>query len=73
LVDVRQKLYKNHHVMRVPRVVIVENPFARKPLPEGLFNGLFDERWRWIIENEKVERVYVGSKLKELKELKGEL
>jgi len=73
LVDIRLKLYKNHHVTRVPRVVVVENPFARRPLPEGLFNGPFDERWHWTIENEKVERVCVGSKLKELEELKGEL
>ena len=70
LIDIRWKLYKNHHVMRVPRVVVVANPFARIAFPEDLFVGPFDERWHWIKENGEIERVFVGSKLRELEELK---
>jgi len=71
LVDIRLKLYKNHHVMRVARVVVVENPFARIDFPDGLFVGSFDERWRYTTQNGKIERVFAGSKLKELEGLKG--
>jgi hypothetical protein len=72
LIDVRMKLYPDHPVKRVPRVVVVENPFARINFPEGLFVGPFDEHWRWIKSNRKIERIFVGSKLKELEILKGE-
>jgi len=66
------KLYEAHHVRRVPRLVVVENPFARMALPADLFNGPFDERWRWIEEqNGKIERIFAGNKLKELESLKG--
>jgi hypothetical protein len=58
-------------VRKVPRVIIIENPFARKPLPANLFNGSFDERWHWAKENGKIERVFAGNKLKELERLKG--
>jgi hypothetical protein len=58
-------------VRKVPRVIIIENPFARIAFPEDLFVGPFDERWRWTEKNGKVERVFVGSKLKKLEELKG--
>lgn len=69
--DMRMKLYESHHVRRAPRIVIMDNPFARMALPINLFNGSFDERWRWREDlNGKVERVFVGSKLKELEELK---
>lgn len=68
---IRMKLSKEYLVRQVPRAVVVENPFARKPLPDGLFNGPFDERWRWTKENEMVERAFVGSDLRELEELKG--
>lgn len=72
MIDARMKLYKNHHVMRVPRVVVVENPFARRVFPEDLFNGPFDEYWRWREDlNGKIERVFIGNKLKELEEIKG--
>ncbi len=70
-VKIRMELYESHHVRSVPRVVLVENPFARMPLPLDLFNGPFDERWRWREDlNGKVERIFVGSKLKELETLK---
>jgi len=72
LVEVRMKLYEAHHVRRVPRLVVVENPFARMALPADLFNRPFDERWRWIEEqNGKIERIFAGNKLKELENLKG--
>jgi len=71
-VAINMKIVKNHHSGRVPRVVVVKNPFARMPLPSDLFDGPFDERWRWREDlNDKVERVFAGNKLKELEELKG--
>jgi hypothetical protein len=57
-------------VRKAPRVIIIENPFARIAFPEDLFVGPFDERWRWTEKNGKVERVFVGSNLIELEELK---
>lgn len=72
LVEVRMKLQKNHKVRSVLQVVVIENPFAQMSFPEDLFNGPFDERWRWIEKQSgKSERVFVGSKLKELEGLKG--
>ena len=67
-VAINMKIVKNHHSSRVPRVVVVENPFARKVLTADLFNGPFDERWRW--ENDEIERVFVGNKLKEIETLR---
>jgi hypothetical protein len=54
----------------VLRVRIVENPFARIIFPAGLFVGPFDEHWRWTKQNRALERIFVGSKLRELEELK---
>lgn len=72
LVNIRIELYKDHHVGTVPRVVVVENPSSRIPFLKDLFTGPFDERWRWKENlNGKIERVFVGAKLKELEELKG--
>jgi hypothetical protein len=73
MIDARMKLYPDHPVKRVPRVVVVENPFARIDFPEGLFVGPFDERWRWRKENGKIERIFVGCKRKESEILKGKL
>lgn len=71
LVEIRIKLYETHHVRSVPRLIVVENPFARMALPADLFNGPFDERWHWRIQNGKYERVFAGNKLKELEDIKG--
>jgi hypothetical protein len=72
MVEVRIKLYENHHVKIVPRLIVVENPFAREAFSEDLFNGPFDEHWRWIEEQSgKIERIFTGNKLKELKAIKG--
>ncbi len=71
-IKTRLELQKAYSCLRVPRVVVVENPFARIPLPEDLFKGTFDERWRWIEEQDgKIERIFAGNKLKELEVLKG--
>lgn len=70
-VTLNLKIVKNHHSSRVPRVVVVKNPFARMAFPINLFNGPFDEHWRWREDlNGEVERIFVGSKLQELEELK---
>ena len=68
MVNIRMKLYKNRHVRRIPRIVVIENPFARVAFPQDLFNGPFDEHWK--IPNGRCKRVFARSKLKELEELK---
>lgn len=72
LVRIRMELQKDHHIALVPRVVVIENPFARVAFPEDLFVGPFDERWCWEKESGKAARVFVGNKLKELEILKNE-
>lgn len=70
LIAVRMKLQESHHFGNVPRVVVIENPFARIPFPKDLFKGPFDERWRLIEDQSgKIVRVFVGNKLKELETL----
>lgn len=41
----RDSMNVPRRVDEVMRVVVVENPFARNPLPDTLFTGPFDERW----------------------------
>jgi len=69
--DIRMKLYEDYHVEVVPRVVVIENPFAKITFPSDLFCGIFDERWR--IQNDKIERVFAGEALKEIENLKGDI
>jgi len=70
-IQLRQKLHKIYQVRREPRLIVVENPYARVVFPWDLFRGSFDERWKWREDlNGKVERVFAGSKLKELEKLK---
>lgn len=57
-------------IRRLPRVIVIENPFARIAFPSKLFVGPFDERWRWVKENGKIERIFAGNRLRELEELK---
>jgi hypothetical protein len=71
-VEINMRVVKNHHSSRTPRVIIVENPYARIAFPEDLFVGPFDEHWRWTMENRKIERVFAGDKLKELEILKSQ-
>jgi len=47
---------------QVPRVTVVENPFARLPLPRNLFTGPFDERWALVT---RPLRIFGGNKLQE--------
>jgi len=72
-IDVIRKLHQIHHVESVPRLVVVENPFAQIAFPEDLFMSPFDERWCWEKESGKVRRIFVGSKLKEPEILKNEV
>ena len=69
-IKVRMKLHKTYRIKSLPRIIIAENPYARIAFPAGLFKGPFDERWGWIEKNGKIERIFVGSKLKELESLK---
>ena len=70
--DMRMRLCENHHVRNVPRIIIMDNPFARAAFPEDLFNGPFDERWRWRKDDGKITRVFVGDRLEEYETLQGE-
>jgi hypothetical protein len=63
-----EDIVRIHHSVYVPRVVIVENPFATIVFPENLFVGPFDERWK--IQNDKIERVFAGDAIKEIESLK---
>ena len=68
-IDIRVKLYEDYPVEVVPRVVVIENPYARIPFLSDLFCAPFDERWR--IQNDGIERVFAGDALKETEILKG--
>jgi len=48
-------------ISEVLRVVVQENPFARKALPRDLFTGPYDERW--AIEEDGLQPVFVGDAL----------
>jgi hypothetical protein len=69
-VEINMKVVNYHHSIRVPRVVVVENPLARIAFPEDLFVGPFDEHWRCTEQKGEIERIFVGSKLQELESLK---
>jgi len=56
LVAIKLKLHKNNPIKNVPRVVVVENTFARMAFPAGLFVGPFDERWRWAKKTGRQKR-----------------
>lgn len=67
-ISIRITLYENFDITIVPRVVVIENPFARIPFPSDLFCGDFDERWK--IQNDKIEKVFAGEALREIESLK---
>jgi hypothetical protein len=69
IMGLRMKLYASHPVELVPRMVVVENPFARIALPADLFMGPFDERWR--LRQGQVEKVFAGKKLLEWEAVHG--
>ncbi len=70
LVGLRMKFYADHPTETVPRVVVVENPYARIAFPADLFMGHFDERWR--LREGQVERVFAGTKLLEWEAVQGD-
>lgn len=43
---------------------VFENPLARKPLPEHIFCGNYDARYRFNHGNGKIERVFAGEQLR---------
>lgn len=47
----------------VPRAVVIDNPFARNPFPDGLFHGEFDEHWQWDPNTERIVPIFRGSAL----------
>jgi len=49
-----------------PRVTVCENPFARNELPDEIFTGEFDERNRYDVDSQRIERVYAGKGLEEI-------
>ena len=61
---IRSELIDSHPLpfTHIPRVIVCENPFARRPLPHELFRGPYDERWEAVQE---MKRTYVGSALQE--------
>jgi hypothetical protein len=50
----------------VLRASVFENPFATKSLPEDIFIGTFDERWRRV--GQVIKRDFVGSALMKLEQ-----
>jgi hypothetical protein len=59
---------EHHNSQSVLKVRVIENPHAKIAFPVNLFNGPFDEHW--CLANGIVSRIFVGSKLSELEELK---
>lgn len=55
-------------VESVIRAVVVENPFARNPLPENVFSGPFDERWMQS-DDGTVRRKFSGARVTEMRAL----
>ncbi|GMV83386.1 MAG: hypothetical protein AMXMBFR7_45700 [Planctomycetota bacterium] len=55
----------------VPRVVVVENPVARKPLPATMFRGPYDERW--TVGENGMACEYEGALLKEQRQIKRDM
>jgi hypothetical protein len=55
------------------RVLVYENPYARKRLPDDLFTGPFDERWGPMANQPDIERLYVGAELAKLEAAEHEL
>jgi hypothetical protein len=48
------------------RVVVHENPYARKPLTREIFCGLYDERFGLV--KDQIRRVFVGAGLSQIEE-----
>ena len=50
-------------IREVPRLCVIENPFAARPLPDQLFKGPYDERW---VLNSELDCIYAGPGLLEI-------
>jgi hypothetical protein len=57
-------------VVDVVRLNVIENPFARCPLPPELFCGAYDERWQ--MKDDRPTRVYAGEQLLLLEKLQAD-
>jgi hypothetical protein len=68
ILKIRMPLYQRYprHSWDVPRVVVIENPYARHPLHRDLFNGPYDERY--VLEGAS-RRIFAGNALREIEEL----
>ena len=53
--------------LRELRVVVYENPYARKRLPEEMFRGSYDERYR--LSNGYMTRLHAGANITEVEKL----
>jgi hypothetical protein len=54
------------------RVIVHENPYAAKRLPEDIFTGPFDVRWG-PFDNQRITRIYAGAELARLESEEREL
>jgi hypothetical protein len=55
------------------RVLVYENPYAGKRLPEDIFTGPVDERWGPVANQPDIKRLYVGAELAKLEAAEHEL
>jgi excisionase family DNA binding protein len=55
----------NRHVLRT---MVYENPYAAVPLPRGIFNGPYDERWGPLDGEPLIGRIFTGPDLAKLEE-----
>jgi hypothetical protein len=55
--------------LRQLRVVVHENPYARKPFPEDIFRGVYDERYG--AHEGKILRKYAGAEIERLEAEEG--
>ena len=57
----------------VLRVLVYENPYAKKRLPADIFAGPFDVRWGPVDGQPYIDKLYVGSELAKLEAVEHEL
>jgi excisionase family DNA binding protein len=55
------------------RVLVYENPYAKRRLPANIFAGPFDVRWGPVDGKPYIDRLYVGSELAKLETVEHEL
>jgi hypothetical protein len=69
--EIRTALYAEMPVVlgHCPRVTLFENPFARRTLPQGVFEGPYDARHRFNLKLGMIERVFGGKGLVDAEQL----